>query len=131
MTITFIVLTNAAGTAQLTRDFLAAGSALGLDFTGKDQLQAQSCTIAAADQEQLLAGFEQEHGYSLADECPDFEPVEFVFSIPSYQGSKNELAMSLSRVLTPPAKLPPEAAAREQDYLLETPARFPWMVFVR
>ncbi|MEZ2120993.1 MULTISPECIES: hypothetical protein [unclassified Corynebacterium] len=46
------------------------------------------------------------------------------------RGSVNQLAMTLSRLLTPPARLPRDRVLLEQEALFELPATYPWSVQV-
>ncbi|MCK7641732.1 hypothetical protein JIM95_002175 [Corynebacterium sp. CCM 8835] len=46
------------------------------------------------------------------------------------RGSVNQLAMTLSRILTPPAVLPRDRVLLEQEALYERPATYPWSVRV-
>lgn len=47
------------------------------------------------------------------------------------QGSLNELAMGLSRLLTPQANLPADPLALLDENRFELPASYPWWVEVR
>ncbi|WP_295628662.1 hypothetical protein [uncultured Corynebacterium sp.] len=78
--------------------------------------------------EQLLEQWTREH--------PD-EPVgdrvmrRYSLELEGVDGSLNALAMDLSRLLTPAAKLPDDPVLREFDDMLEEIARYPWTVAVR
>ena len=45
--------------------------------------------------------------------------------------SYNQLAMGLSRLLTPKAQLPRDPAALEQEERFEQPSIYPWVVEIR
>lgn len=75
--------------------------------------------------EQLRQTYRDEHeGESLEVASINRYSVE-VFDV---QGSVNQITMILSRLLTPPADLPKDAPALEQELRHEVPARYPWYV---
>ncbi|MBZ8178090.1 hypothetical protein GSS88_09860 [Corynebacterium sp. 3HC-13] len=73
---------------------------------------------------QLRETFSQEHGLG----ADDMRVHRYAISLIRLHGSVNQLAMVLSRFLTPQAQLPqdPVLLMRETDY--ELPAIFPWKI---
>jgi len=56
--------------------------------------------------------------------------TRFVISAPDLTGSVNQLAMRLSRLLTPAVNLPADRVLLDNELDFEVPAIFPWMVQV-
>ena len=54
--------------------------------------------------------------------------TRFVISAPDFTGSVNQLAMRLSRILTPAVNLPPDRVLLENELDFEVPAIYPWIV---
>ncbi|RSZ62084.1 hypothetical protein EAH68_10230 [Corynebacterium hylobatis] len=55
----------------------------------------------------------------------------YVIAVEGATGSVNQLAMVLSRFLTPQADLPTNAVALENEQAHEVPAIYPWAVEIR
>ncbi|MCH6196732.1 hypothetical protein MHT86_04355 [Corynebacterium mastitidis] len=78
--------------------------------------------------EQLREIFREEH------EGRDLEGARvrrYTLDVDGLEGSVNELTMSLSRMLTPPAELPQDPVLLANEAAHERPARYPWTVEVR
>lgn len=52
----------------------------------------------------------------------------YVVHLTVVTGSLNQVAMLYARLLTPPANLPHNAVAAENESECEIPARYPWTV---
>ncbi|MBV7293987.1 hypothetical protein [Corynebacterium sp. TAE3-ERU16] len=60
----------------------------------------------------------------------DASVCRYRIQLDGVRGSVNQLAMTLSRLLTPPAVLPRDRVLLEQEALYERPATYPWSVRV-
>ncbi|MCK7636705.1 hypothetical protein [Corynebacterium pygosceleis] len=60
----------------------------------------------------------------------DASVCRYRIQLEGVRGSVNQLAMTLSRLLTPPAVLPRDRVMLEQEALYELPATYPWSVRV-
>lgn len=83
--------------------------------------------VAEALEEQLRQTFRDEH------QERDLEQASvhrYVIEVEGYEGSVNQLAMSYSRLLTPPAALPTDRVMLEDELSHERPAHYPWTVEV-
>ena len=63
-------------------------------------------------------------------DCETCSVYRYIISTPDYRGSINQLAMRLSRVLTPAVNLPADRVLLENEAEFEVAARYPWMVQV-
>ncbi|MBI8989221.1 hypothetical protein [Corynebacterium meridianum] len=63
-------------------------------------------------------------------EMADASVCRYRIQLNGVRGSVNQLAMTLSRLLTPPAVLPRDRVLLEQEALYERPATYPWSVQV-
>lgn len=79
-------------------------------------------------EEQLRHAYREERGEDPA-EAPDAAVHRYVIDA-SGASSMNQLAMGLSRVLTPKADLPRDPVALERQSDFELPAVYPWVVEV-
>ena len=83
--------------------------------------------IDAPTSSQLASTYETDRGTDPADDGAEVHRYRIeADGAPSY----NQLAMGLSRILTPKAELPKDPAALEQQDRFEVPAIYPWTVEV-
>ena len=76
---------------------------------------------------ELSRVYEDEHdGRALED----LSLQRYTLSLRGFGGSLNQLAMALSRLLTPPAQLPDDRVLRENERSFEVPALYPWTVAI-
>ena len=81
--------------------------------------------LAPGIEEQLRTVYEDERG-----EDPEGTQVARYVITATGASSMNQLAMGLSRVLTPKATLPQDPVALERQMDFELPAIYPWVVEV-
>ncbi|SER39910.1 hypothetical protein [Corynebacterium cystitidis] len=72
---------------------------------------------------QLRNVYREERG-----EDPDHASMHRIIVTADNVRSYNQLAMGLSRILTPPAKLPNDPVALERETDFELPSLYPWTV---
>ncbi len=65
------------------------------------------------------------------DDLHDAQVHRYVIRVEGQTGSMNQLAMVLSRFLTPQADLPQDALLLEQEQNYEVDAIYPWAVEIR
>lgn len=76
----------------------------------------------AETDQQLIEQWERQHSVSAEGR----ETRRYSINVNGVTGSVNGLAMSLSKLLTPDADLPPDPVFRQFDDLLEAVAHYPW-----
>ncbi|MDO5512497.1 hypothetical protein [Corynebacterium sp.] len=65
------------------------------------------------------------------DDLHDAQVHRYLIRVEGQTGSMNQLAMVLSRFLTPQAELPNDAVLLEQERNYEVDATYPWAVEIR
>ena len=84
--------------------------------------------VAADIVEQLHEVYRTEHEGA---ELEDASMHRYLIDASGPQVSYNELAMALSRILTPAADLPSDPVALERETPFEQPSIYPWTVEIR
>ena len=79
-------------------------------------------------EEQLRENYRNEHH---GDDLEDAEVYRYDIAVDGVTGSINQLAMVLSRLLTPHAVLPKDHVLLEDEAAHELPAIFPWTLEIR
>ncbi|EPD69952.1 hypothetical protein HMPREF1219_00897 [Corynebacterium pyruviciproducens ATCC BAA-1742] len=79
-------------------------------------------------EELLAATYATTRHNPAVDEGESPTVVRFVILAPDFTGSVNQLAMRLSRVLTPAVNLPADRVLLENEQEFEVAAIYPWMV---
>lgn len=124
-TIHFNCLVLPAEATQLTDAFRTRID--GLISEGK--LADATIDVTAAEQDpQLIEQWERQNPDSTVG---DREMRRYSIEVNGVTGSVNGLTMTLSKLLTPDADLPPDPVYRQFDDLLEAVARFPWHVEIQ
>lgn len=124
-TIHFNCLVLPAEAPQLTDAFRTRID--GLIAEGK--LADATIDVTAAEQDpQLIEQWERQNPDSTVG---DREMRRYSIEVNGVTGSVNGLTMTLSKLLTPDADLPPDPVYRQFDDLLEAVARFPWHVEIQ
>ena len=127
-TITFDVYMPAEKTRELRSAFLRTARDLpGVADTRVSVNILPDPELPAEVVDQLVATYRPTE---TADEKVEDQPgvTRFVISAPDFTGSVNQLAMRLSRILTPAVNLPPDRVLLENELDFEVPAIYPWIV---
>lgn len=127
-TITFDVYMPAEKTRELRSAFLRTARDLpGVADTRVSVNILPDPELPAEVVDQLVATYRPSE---TADEKDEDQPgvTRFVISAPDFTGSVNQLAMRLSRILTPAVNLPPDRVLLENELDFEVPAIYPWIV---
>ena len=109
--------------ATATEKLVSAGKLSSASVTRKENPQ-----LAAGVEEQLRETYRAEHD---GRDLPDAEVNRYLIAVEGATGSLNQLAMVLSRFLTPQAVLPTDYVLLEDEKAYELPATFPWAVQIR
>ncbi|GAB2503872.1 hypothetical protein CATRI_08405 [Corynebacterium atrinae] len=128
--ILFDVLLPAEPAAQLLHSFEGAVNKL----IAANKLTGGS--VALDPHPPLVDGVEEALRQSYRDEHEDADldnssVVRYIINVEGATGSINQLAMVLSRFMTPQANLPADAVLLENQSSLEIPAIYPWAVEIR
>lgn len=96
-----------------------------------DSGKLSSARVTRENQPKLLDGIEEQLRQTYRDEhedqdLEDANVYRYVIGIDGLDGSVNQLAMVLSRLLTPHAVLPKDHVLLEDEKAHERPAIFPW-----
>ncbi|WP_297190696.1 hypothetical protein [uncultured Corynebacterium sp.] len=125
-TITFDVYMPAGHTRALRSAFLQ--TARDLPGVADSRVSVNILPDPALPQEvvdQLAATYRP-----VGEDAGEVGVTRFVISAPDLTSSVNQLAMRLSRLLTPAVNLPADRVLLDNELDFEVPAIFPWMVQV-
>ncbi len=124
--IQFDVLIPAGPAAQLRDVFTNAINILVKKGRLAEGTVTHQTDVSLDDQivEQLHQVYRQDHGTDIEDGSVNRYLIEASGEHVSY----NQLAMALSRILTPEADLPADPVALERETAYEKPSAYPWTV---
>ncbi|RNE49443.1 hypothetical protein [Corynebacterium alimapuense] len=128
--IQFDVLISTGAAEELGERFSSAVDKLvAADKITDGQVQIISHpTLLEGVEDALRQSFRDEHDDA---DLEDSSVVRYLIEVEGVTGSVNQLAMALSRFMTPQADLPRDAVLLENETVHEVPATYPWSVEIR